>query len=375
MHTIANTITRNGSYYYNLRIPKQFVADHGSATIRFKLGDVSDCKPNYITVEDVEQVVRRLTPLIMSSLKTGNELDYRTAARNLMPKSTLLSDMMQEYLSVRDISEKPVKISVKHLITVAGDRAVADYTRQDVRAFLSYMKHREVKTATVRRRLNSLSAIFNYSYAELDVERRNPWNRVIIPKEGGDVVKRGSFTDEQLLEGYKQALLSTSSVRLLFPILGETGCRLAEIVGLRLEDVDLENRVLHIRPNTHRRLKTAGSERSTPLSSTACAALTKALKYSDDEWLFPRYIKEGRCYATHASAALAKWTKRRWGMTGHSLRHTFRDRLRAAEVPLEAIDQLGGWSSVGGVGTRYGRGYSVEHLRQYIDRIAINMTV
>ena len=28
-----------------------------------------------------------------------------------------------------------------------------------------------------------------------------------------------------------------------------------------------------------------------------------------------------------------------------------RDRLRATEVPLEAIDQLGGWSSVGGVGT------------------------
>ena len=27
MHTIANTITRNGSYYYNLRIPKEFVAD------------------------------------------------------------------------------------------------------------------------------------------------------------------------------------------------------------------------------------------------------------------------------------------------------------------------------------------------------------
>ena len=58
-------------------------------------------------------------------------------------------------------------------------------------------------------------------------------------------------------------------------------------------------------------------------------------------------------------------------MTAHSLRHTFRDRLRAAEVPLEAIDQLGGWSSVGGVGTRYGQGYSVEHLRSYIKRLSL----
>ena len=147
--------------------------------------------------------------------------------------------------------------------------------------------------------------------------------------------------------------------------------RLAEIVGLRVEDVDLENEVLHIRPNSHRRLKTTGSERSLPLVGHALDSLRLVMSKTDGDWLFPQYIKEDRCYATHASNALAKWTKKRWGMTAHSLRHTFRDRLRACDVPLEAIDQLGGWSSVGGVGTRCGQGYSVGHLRQYIDRIAI----
>jgi integrase len=39
------------------------------------------------------------------------------------------------------------------------------------------------------------------------------------------------------------------------PLLGETGCRLAEIVGLKLEDIDLENDLIHIRPNSARRLK------------------------------------------------------------------------------------------------------------------------
>lgn len=56
-----------------------------------------------------------------------------------------------------------------------------------------------------------------------------------------------------------------------------------------------------------------------------------------------------------------------------SLCHTFRDRLRAVEVPLEAIDQLGGWSSVGGIGTTYGHGYSVDHLRRYVDKISISL--
>ena len=237
MHTIENTLVRNGSYYYNVRVPKDNVASHGQF-IRFKLGDVSEARSSFIKPEDVEQLVHRLTPFIYSSFRSGSKLNYRAAAKTLTnPKTTLLSDMIYEYLSLRDISEKPVRLSVAALISVAGNRDVSDYTRQDVRAFLSYMKHREVKTATVRRRLNSLSAIFNYSYAELDVERRNPWTRVIIPREGSDVVKRGSFTDEQLLDGYRQALSSSSNAQLLFPILGETGCRLAEIVGMRVEDL------------------------------------------------------------------------------------------------------------------------------------------
>ena len=374
MHTITNTVIRNDSYYYNLRIPHEHVSTYGTA-VRFKLGDVSDGRPNYIKPEDVEQIVKRLTPLIMGSFRTGSKLDYRAAAKSLKPKVTLLSDMLKEYLAIRDISERPVGLAVDALVAVAGDREISDYTREDVRAFLGYMQQREVKTATVRRRLNSLSAIFNYSYAELDIDQRNPFTRVIIPKEGKDVTKRGVFTSEQLVDGYISALSSGSTVKLLMPILGETGCRLAEIVGLRVEDVDLEDEVLHIRPNDKRRLKTTGSERSLPLVGHALDAVRLVMNKADEDWLFPQYIKEDGCYATHASNALAKWTKRRWGMTAHSLRHTMRDRLRAAEVPLEAIDQIGGWSSVSNIGSRYGQGYSVEHLRQYMDRIAINTTV
>jgi hypothetical protein len=55
---------------------------------------------------------------------------------------------------------------------------------------------------------------------------------------------------------------------------------------------------------------------------------------------------------------------------GH-LRYTFRDRLRAVEVPLEAIDQIGGWSSVSNTGSSCGKGYTVEHLRRYMEQVAI----
>jgi integrase len=68
------------------------------------------------------------------------------------------------------------------------------------------------------------------------------------------------------------------------PLLGETGCRLAEIVGLRLADIDLENDLIHIRPNPVRRLKTRSSQRTLPLVGYARLAMEEALKHSDGEY-------------------------------------------------------------------------------------------
>ena len=165
---------------------------------------------------------------------------------------------------------------------------------------------RSNKTATIRRRINSLSAILNYAYAELDLDKRNPFSRLIIKAEGEDNFKRGTFSNEQLKEGYEKALASGSQIKLLMPLLGETGCRLAEIVGLRLEDIALVNDLVHIRPNPARRLKTKNSKRTLPLVGYAKLAMEEALRYSDGEYLFPRYIRDGKCYATHASNALNK---------------------------------------------------------------------
>ena len=155
------------------------------------------------------------------------------------------------------------------------------------------------------------------------------------------------------------------------PLLGETGCRLAEIVGLELQDIDMQNDLIHIRPNSIRRLKTRNSQRTLPLVGYAKVAMKLALKQADGRYLYPRYLKDGTCRATHASAALGKWLKKEFGLTAHSLRHTFRDRLRASGCPLELIDQIGGWSSIGTIGSTYGQGYGLNAVREQLNAISL----
>ena len=362
MSHIPYTICRSGTYYYNRRVPKHAVISYGHLIRQILSKDPLKA----------EALSKRLSDVLegaWSATTNAPPVNISSIIKGFQPRRVALPEIAAEYLKLKQIDQTPPRVALSTFLSLAGDRDVSEYTRQDAKLFVHHLELKGNKTATIRRRINSLSAIMNYAYSELDLDKRNPFTRLFIRNEGNDVFKRGIFTNDQLKYGYDKALVSGSTVKLLMPLLGETGCRLAEIVGLRLDDIDLENELIHIRPYSARRLKNNTSERVLLLVGYAKLAMEQAQIQADDQWLFPQYIKPGHCYATHASNAVTKWLKRNFGgLTAHSLRHTFRDRLRAAEVPYGYEDQLGGWSSVDGVGARHGQGYDLGQLRVLLAR-------
>ena len=100
----------------------------------------------------------------------------------------------------------------------------------------------------------------------------------------------------------------------------------------------------------------------------------KRLKeYSSDYYCFSRYINNQCCNSNSASAALNKWIKTIAGPNDviHGLRHSFRDRLRAAGAPSDMIDQLGGWT-INSVGQRYGDGYDLSITSKYLETTVLD---
>jgi integrase len=250
--------------------------------------------------------------------------------------------------------------------------SIDSYGRQDARNFVQTLQQRGMRTTSIRRRLNCLSAVFNYAYAEYEIDGRNPFTRVLIAKEGADRVRRLPVATDGLQALYEACLTTDKPLRWAIPILGETGCRIAEIIGLRRSDVLPDATSIKIIAHSARRLKTSGSERELPLVGYAQVAMHKLLTTDNNDYLFPSYLRGGEILVTHAGNTLNKWLKQQTeGKTAHCLRHAFRDRLRAVECPIELLDALGGWSAVQGAGRRYGAGFTLEQKRLWLKRIAV----
>ncbi len=151
-------------------------------------------------------------------------------------------------------------------------------------------------------------------------------------------------------------------IRWLIALLSDTGMRLAEAAGLAKEDVFLDAEIPFLRlcERPWRPLKTRSSERDIPLVGAALWAAQRAHQSSPNEYLFSRHCSYERCKADYASNTLNKWLRGHAPVdcVVHSFRHSIRDRLREVGCPSDVADQIGGWHTQG-VGSQYGRGYSL----------------
>jgi len=184
------------------------------------------------------------------------------------PRSLLFSEIAQQYMGSHPSHAKQDFIlknqqAVKLLIEAAGDLPLARYSKDSMRRVKAHVLDGR-KTQTARRLLCCISSAFNYGLDQYDLpDVGNPFKRIKIEGEGKDAAIVPPFTEDEL------ALVASAAVRdqkWLVCMLIETGARIAEIAGLRTEDVFIEGEAIpyiHIRDHADngRGLKTRNSER------------------------------------------------------------------------------------------------------------------
>ncbi|HEY9224167.1 MAG TPA: tyrosine-type recombinase/integrase [Variovorax sp.] len=295
------------------------------------------------------------------------------------PRDTI-EDVLEVYLRAnekRDDSEfvEYQRRAFATLTAIAGDRDVAAFTREDARRYVELSLEGGLKTGTIRRRINTFGAMWSSYRRERAPHCVNPFERLAIPGEGKDKKPRRPYTPEMLHTLLDACRSKDDDLRWIIALLADTGARLAEIVGLTLDDIQLDAKVPHvvIKPHPWRRLKNEDSERDVPLVGESLWAAQRVHQRAvqGQRFAFPRYTDAEGCNATAASAALTGWVRRLpIDRVIHELRHTMKDRLRDVQCQKPIIDAIHGHASQD-VGDSYGDGYSLRVKAEWLAKVAL----
>lgn len=164
-----------------------------------------------------------------------------------------------------------------------------------------------------------------------------------VKPQGRPEKKREALTDaavDDLLEKTRQKGTNVNSFCI---IAVHTGMRLGEILGLRWEDVDMKNRIIHVRGTAtwpdkrdfhwQGHTKTAAGMRSIPFGEKVYGAFSEIRNTNAFGYVFK---KNGHPYTNSEAQMLRETIKKCSGATPHVLRHTAITRwVRSGMDPKE----------------------------------------
>ena len=368
---------RNGIYYFQRRVPMDVRGHYKSHSIACSLKTRSRrialraASSLSLQLEEYWMALRvnQLTSVHCKKLKTSP--DHAVSGVSFMDAKDL-------YLKLKGQGKAEsfatyTERNVDYVLEAIGNKDLMDYEPSDGGVFRDWLTEKGLASSSVKRVFSTIRAITNLAIAEYGLDMRSPFANVYFP-ELDDIKERLTVSPHDIKLIQRHCRETNDEMRWLLALISDTGMRLAEAAGLALTDIVLDSEIpyINLKPNESRRLKTKQSSRKIPLIGLSLWAAQQVKSEFKGTYAFPRYTKGGRCNANSASAALNKWVKQiaTQPVSLHSFRHSLTDRLRAVQCPRDIIDAIGGWTA-GSIGEKYGQGYKLDVLHEWMLKLVI----
>lgn len=300
--------------------------------------------------------------------------------KDLMLKIALYSDKVTNHTpSFRDIADmwedwKHDKVSrgtwrcyaapLKEVTDYFGDFEIGKITAREVQHYLNSL---DMAYKSVLTRKGVISMIFDYAMVDLDMDIKNPCDRVKVdtrlPRG-----KRNALSPEEI-----QVIKNTKPDELLLaPLILYTGARVGEALAITYDDIDFNKKIIHI-------TKSIDHEGNRPVIST-----TKTEAGVRDVPLLPQLEallppkRERKGYLVSGEKPMTKSAlDKRWkkylkdhnvNFDRHSIRHTYATILYESGVDVKAAQKLLGHAQFQTTMDVYTH-LSDEHLKNATDKL------
>jgi integrase len=258
---------------------------------------------------------------------------------------------------------------------------------------------RKRSVRTVNTELKLIGSFFEWAFSEWLIERKPTLHYLIPTHKNFSRRKRLPFTVDQMnmifrLPHYtgckddkngcfKRGHAKPRRGRFWIPLIAlYSGMRAGEIIRLQREDVPTIDGIpcFVVGPNAAdkdgQQLKNLAAERKIPVHSKLINLGFLNFLETKTGLLFDELGGKDHLNRVNAFSqwfnrgVMSELGQRDGEKTFHSFRHAFRDGLRDAEVPLEFVKEMGGWSRTRfGAEASYGSGSSVELLNRHLQKL------
>jgi integrase/recombinase XerD len=247
----------------------------------------------------------------------------------------------------------------------SGKRELGEMERIDLEGFIEHEQDRGLRISTVRTRLACIIAFLHF-LMEQEVVSGAVLKRSIKLKLPDTLPRAMNPADVRKL----LCVIDDIRDRALILLLLRTGIRIGEALGLRLNDLDIKDRKVHLYEGEKNSMG-----RVVYLSDDALFAIKLWLRRRDKnkEFVFYGQSNGHLCYST-GRGLFVKYLKKagleQKGYTVHCLRHTFASELLNAGMRLECLQQLLGHQDIE-VTRRYARLTDTTREEEYFRAMAI----
>jgi integrase/recombinase XerD len=246
-----------------------------------------------------------------------------------------------------------------------GKSAIEKIERVDLEGFIEQEQDRGLRISTVRTRLACILAFLHF-LMEQEIIPGSLLKRGIKLKLPDVLPRAMNPSDVRKL----LCVIDETRDRALFLLLLRTGMRIGEALGLRLNDLDIKDRKIHLFEGEKNSMG-----RVVYLSDDALFAIKLWLTRRDKnkEFVFYGQSNGHLCYST-GRGLFVKYLRKagldQKGYTVHCLRHTFASELLNAGMRLECLQQLLGHQDIE-VTRRYARLTDTTREEEYFRAMAL----
>ncbi|HZK65216.1 MAG TPA: tyrosine-type recombinase/integrase [Puia sp.] len=250
-----------------------------------------------------------------------------------------------------------------YLHALFGHQELCQISTAYIRSWLAGLKEKKIASKSINRKISSLKSFFKYQLRTGSLEK-TPMAGIISPKSGKRLPVYVEEKDMKLLISHVEFPdnWQGKTDRLMILIFYHTGVRLAELVGLKNSQVDLDACMIKV-------LGKGNKERMIPVSGDLAAGIRdyiqgkKEAGWNNTEALLVNG-KGNKLYVKYAYLAVKKYLTLVTTVSKkspHVLRHSFATHLMEHGADLNSVKELLGHSSL--AATQLYTHNSIEKLR------------